>query len=139
MQIRVNLTYISAEKLMDPSEVGPAQVHVSTNVNVIGLEFKKESLVIPFVVSITYSPSVAQISMRGQAVILGEDEELRKIEGDYKNKSPPPPQILQAITNASLIEATIVSRSLNIPPPVPLPSIPQQQKPQDKENPSYVG
>lgn len=137
MQIRINLTYISAEKLVDPSEVGPAQVHVSTNVNVLGLEFRKESLVIPFVVSIGYSPSVAQISIKGQAMIFGDPEELKRIEGDYKSKSPPPPQILQAITNASLVEATIVSRSLNIPPPIPLPSI--SQKPQDKEQPSYVG
>ncbi len=139
MQIRVNLTYISAERLMEPGETGPPQVQISTNVNIIGAEFKRENLVIPFIVTINYSPSIAQISMKGQAFISGEPDELKKIETGYKGKSPPSPQILQAITSASLIEATIISRSLNIPPPLPLPSISQQMKSEDKEKPSYVG
>lgn len=139
MQVRVNLTYISAERFMDPSEVGPPQVHISTNVNIVGFEFKKEIIVIPFIVSITYSPSIAQISLKGQAVVSGKPEELEQIKSSYESKSPPSPQILQALTNASLVEATIISRSLNIPPPIPLPSVSQPAKSQDKEQPSYVG
>ncbi|MDI6642820.1 MAG: hypothetical protein QMD95_02065 [Candidatus Hodarchaeaceae archaeon] len=138
MQVRVDINYISAERFWGRDEPAPAGVHISTNVNIVGVEPKEEKLAIPFVVTIGYTPSVAQINIKGQAMISGTSEEIKKIHGDYKSKKPPPPILLQAITNTSLIEATVISRTLNIPPPVPLPGVHAPQKP-DKERPSYVG
>ena len=136
--MHVEINYISAERFWGHDQPLPSGIQISTNINIVGVESKAEKLMVPFVVTIGYTPSVAQINIKGQARISGTSEELEKIHGSYKDKKAPPPVLLQTITNTSLIEATIVSRSLNIPPPIPLPGIPSMQKP-DKERPSYVG
>jgi len=113
-------------------------MYISTNVNIVEVEPKAEKLLVPFVVTIGYAPSVAQINIKGQALVSGPPKELEKIHESYRDRKVPLPILLQTIANTSLIEATFVSRSLNIPPPIPLPRIPPMQKP-DKERPSYVG
>lgn len=138
IQINISLSSISAERLWEHGKPAPSEVHISTNVNVIGVEQKDEKLTIPFVTTITYAPSIAQINLRGQAILSGERHEIEKIKDDYQKQRSPPAIVIQTITNASLIEATMLSRSLNIPPPIPLPVMVPESKP-DKERPSYVG
>jgi hypothetical protein len=138
LQVRVTMNYIAAERFWELDKPAPAGVHISTNVNVIGLEKREDKLVAPFVVTIGYNPSIAQITIKGQAFLVGGLEEIDKILDNYKKQNPPPQMLLQAITNTSLVEAVVVSRSLNIPPPIPLPTMQQPPKP-DKERPSYVG
>lgn len=138
IHIGVSISYISAEKFWEHDKPPPAGVHISTNINIIGVEPRDEKLSVPFVVTIGYTPSVAQISLKGHAIVSGDKGELDRLHDDYKKQRSPPSVLLQTITNASLIEATILSRTLNIPPPIPLPSMPQPQKP-EKERPSYVG
>jgi hypothetical protein len=103
----------------------------------MGIETRGEKLSVPFLVTISYTPSVAQVNIKGQAVISGTSEELEKIREDHKARRAPPPMLLQAITSTSLIEATVVSRSLQIPPPLPIPPVMKPPKP-DKEPLSYV-
>ncbi len=134
----VSISYISAERFWEYGKPTPAGVHISTNVNIVGVESKDEKLSVPFVVTIGYTPSIAQISFKGQAILSGKPEELEKIQDSYKKQHTPPPQLLRSITNVSLIEATVLSRSLNIPPPIPLPGLPKPSKPED-DRPSYVG
>lgn len=136
--VAVSINYISAEKFWEQDKPVPPGVHISTNINVVGVEQKGEQLAVPFVVTIGYTPSIAQINLKGQAILSGGRTELEQIRDDYKKQRAPPPMLIQTITNASLIEATFLSRTLNIPPPIPLPSMPKPQKP-DKERPSYVG
>lgn len=138
MRVSVRISYISGERFWEHGRPAPSGVHISTNVNVVGIEPKGERLAVPFVVTIGYTPSVAQISLKGQAVLSGEKAELERIRNDYKKQRAPPPVLLQTITNASLIEATILSRTLNIPPPIPLPSL-SRPRPKEEEKPSYVG
>lgn len=138
MHVNISISYISAERFWEHGRPPPPGVHISTNVNVISIEPKDEKLFVPFVVTIGYTPSIAQMSLKGQATLSGERGELERIQNDYKTQRTPPPQLLKSITTVSLTEATVISRSLNIPPPIPLPDFPQQPKP-DKERPSYVG
>ena len=138
LQVSVGINYISAERFWERDKPVPAGMRVSTNVNIVGVETKDEKLVAPFVVTIGYTPSIAQISLKGQAILSGNPQELEKIQNDYKTQHTPPTALLQTITNVSLVEATVLSRSLNIPPPIPLPGLPKPPK-TDKERPSYVG
>lgn len=138
MHVNISINYISAERFWEHGRPAPAGIHISTNVNVVSIEPKDEKLFVPFVVTIGYTPSIAQMSLKGQATLSGERSELERIQNDYKKQRAPPPQLLRSITTASLTEATVISRSLNIPPPIPLPGFPQPPKP-DKERPSYVG
>ncbi len=137
MQITVQIYYLSAEKLWEFSKPLPSNVHISANVSVTGLEKSERGLVLPFVVSISYNPSVAQISLKGRAIVTGKEEELKKIEEGYNKRLPPPPSVLQSITTASLAEAVILSKSIGVPPPLPVPGPPPAQK-QEKGGLYYI-
>jgi hypothetical protein len=142
MEINVQIYYVSAEKLWEVSKPLPPNVQVSANVSIVGMEETEGRLVLPFVTSISYNPSVAQISLKGRAIVSGEKAELEKIQEDYKKHLPPPAGLLQTITNISLVEAVILSKTVGVPPPIPLPSFsppPQQQKGGEKEKLSYIG
>lgn len=138
IQVAVNINYISAEKFWEQGKPLPPGVHISTNVNLVGLEPRGDKLSVPFVVTINYTPAVAQISLKGQALVSGDKRELEKLQENYRKRQPPPQALLRSITSASLVEAVLLSRTLNVPPPIPMPAGPPP-KPSDKERPSYVG
>ena len=81
---------------------------------------------------INYNPSIAQISLKGSAYISDEIPEIEKILKDHHEKKPPPPLIVQSISNVVFIESILISRTLKIPPPIPLPQIPQAKTPSSK-------
>ena len=109
------------------------QIQINTNLNLVGMEKKQEgSLEVPFILTINYNPSIAQISMEGRAYVVGDMSEIEKVYKEYEEKKPPPPVIVQSISNVAFIESVVISRTLNIPPPIPLPQIPPG-KPSDKK------
>ena len=119
------LSSISAERFWDIRKPVPP-IQISTNINVVGMEKKQdESLEVPFVLSIIYNPSIAQLCLKGNAYVVGEEDEVDKVLKDYEQKKPPAPIIVQSISNVVFIESVLISRSLNIPPPIPLPQIPE--------------
>lgn len=140
-QVNVEINQVSAEKFWESGKQIPGKVQVSTNVNIVEVERENEEfLSVPFVVTIGYNPSVAQISLKGRARVGGEESELEAIYESYENNESPPAQLIQQITNNSLTEATMLSRTLNIPPPIPLPSPqPQGEEKSGEDRLNYVG
>jgi len=123
VNVRVFVKNISAESFWDIGKRIPP-VQIATNLNVVGINKKGEDLLeVPFVFTINYSPGVAQISLKGKSHVKGSKDELQQILKDHKEKKPPPPIILQSISNVVFLESVIICRSLNIPPPIPLPKI----------------
>ena len=123
VNVRVFVKNISAESFWDIGKPIPP-VQIATNLNVVGINKKGEDLLeVPFVFTINYTPGVAQISLKGKSHVKGSKDELEQILKDHKEKKPPPPIILQSISNIVFLESVIICRSLNIPPPIPLPKI----------------
>jgi hypothetical protein len=125
MMIRVNVAIgnISAERFWDIKKPIPP-IQIATNINMVNMERKPDgSVEVPFVLTIIYNPSIAQISLKGTAYVLGEKAEIDKIVKDYEDKKPPPQIVVQSISNVVFIESVLISRTLNIPPPIPLPQI----------------
>jgi hypothetical protein len=125
--IRVNVAIknISAERFWDIRKPVPP-IQIGTNINIVGMEKKpNRTLEVPFVLAINYNPSIAQISLKGSAYVSGDEKDIEKALKDHEEKKPPPPLIVQSISNVVFIEAVLISRTLNIPPPIPLPQIPQ--------------
>lgn len=85
-------------------------------------------LEVPFVFTINYAPAVAQISVKGRAQVRGPKSELKKILDEYTKKHVPPPIVIQSISNIVFVESVIITRTLNVPPPIPLPKIPLTKK-----------
>ncbi len=132
--IRVNvvITNISAERFWDIRKPIPP-IQIGTNINVVGMEKKADgTLEVPFVLAINYNPSIAQINLKGNAYVSGDKTEIEKVLKEYEEKKPPPPLIVQSISNVVFIESVLISRTLNIPPPIPLPQIPQAKAPSTK-------
>jgi len=69
------------------------------------------------------------MNIKGNAFVTGEKGEVDKVLKDYEQKKPPAPIIIQSISNVVFIESVLISRTLNIPPPIPLPQISETGKP----------
>lgn len=129
LQVSVFVTNMSAERFWEIDRALPSQVQIGVNINMLDIDQRSDgSLDAPFVFTVNFVPSIAQISIKGKAKISGDSEETKKIVEDHKSQKPPPGQLVQAVSNAAMADAILISRSLNIPPP--LPPIPQPQAPQ---------
>ncbi len=128
--IRVNVAVgnISAERFWDIKKTIPP-IQIATNINIVSMEMKNDgSVEVPFVLTIVYNPSIAQISLKGTAYVNGDKLEIDRMIKDYEDKKPPPPVVVQSISNVVFIESVVISRTLNIPPPIPLPQIGEPPK-----------
>ena len=135
--MNIFISNISAERLWDIKRPLPP-VKISTNLNLISIDRPSEALLeVPFVFTIGYNPAVAQISVKGKAHVGGEKDELEKIFAGYQEKKIPPQIIVQTISNVVFLESVLISRTLNIPPPIPLPKIPVGVSQKKKTEPSY--
>ncbi|MCD6445671.1 hypothetical protein J7L49_02665 [Candidatus Bathyarchaeota archaeon] len=125
IRVNVSITNVSAERFWDVRKPMPP-IQINTNLNLVSIEKKTEDfLEVPFVLTVNYNPSVAQISLKGKAYVAGDKKEINKIYSEYKEKKPPPPVIVQSISNVVFVESVLISKTINIPPPIPLPKIPQ--------------
>jgi len=125
IRVNVAIANISADRFWDIRKPIPP-IQINTNINLVNMEKKSDgSLEVPFVLTINYNPSIAQISLKGSAYVTGDKVELDKVVKDYEDKKPPPQIIVQSISNVVFIESVLISRTLNIPPPIPLPQIPE--------------
>jgi hypothetical protein len=132
IRVNVAVSNITAKRFHDFKKPIPP-IQINTNLNLVGMEKKPEnSLEVPFVLTINYNPSIAQISLEGKAYVIGDKSEIEKVYKEYEEKKPPPQIIIQSISNVVFIESVIISRTLNIPPPIPLPQIPQGKSPEKK-------
>jgi len=127
IRVNVAITNISAERFWGIRKPVPP-IQIGTNINIVGMEKKPDgTLEVPFVLAINYNPSIAQISLRGSAYVSGDEKDIEKALKDHEEKKPPSPLIVQSISNVVFIESVLISRTLNIPPPIPLPQIPQSK------------
>jgi hypothetical protein len=128
IKVNVSVSSISAERFWDNRKPSP-NIQIATNINVVSFDKKgDDSLEVPFVLTINYTPSVAQLSLKGSAYVQGDKSEIEKILKDYEQKKPPAQIILQSISNVVFTESIIISRVIGIPPPIPLPLIPEPGK-----------
>ncbi len=139
IRVNVTITNISADRLWDLRKPIP-QIQINTNINIVAMEKKTdENIEVPFVLTINYNPAIAQISLKGSAYVSGDKNEIEKLLKDYEDKKPPAQVIVQSISNVVFIESILISRTLNIPPPIPLPQpqIPdvkmQSKKPAERD------
>lgn len=120
LNIRIFISQISGERLWELDKPIPGQMHIAVNVNVLGMEKRSDTVIdAPFVFTVNFTPSIAQINVKGKVQASGGAKEIDKILSKYREKNSPPVPIVQAISNASIAEAVLISKSIGVPPPLP--------------------
>lgn len=114
----------------------PINIQITTNISVIKIIPTNEGLECSFIFTANYNPAIANIIIKGVVKIAGNKEELEELKKNYERRKTMPAQIIQSIANASFIEGVILAKSLNIPPPIPLPVI--SQPIEEKRDSSYI-
>jgi len=133
IRVNISITNVSAERFWGAQKPIPP-IKINTNLNLVAIEKEKEFLEVPFVLTVNYNPSIAQISLKGKAFVTGTKEEIDEIYHGHKEKKPPPQVIVQSISNVVFVESVLISRTLNIPPPIPLPKIPTRKTSEKKSS-----
>jgi hypothetical protein len=143
LRVTVQVTNLTGERYWSPDSQLPPQVQIAVNINIVGLDQKNDTVAeAPFVFTVTYAPSIAQLSIKGKAQVSGERAEILQIVDDHKNSKPPPTSLIQAVSSIAIAEAILLSKSLGIPPPLPPIGLPaEQSQPQQqtgKPQPRYT-
>lgn len=125
MKVQVQVTNLTGERYWGYDTPLPAQVQIAININIIGVERKNDSLVeAPFVFTVNYAPSIAQMSVKGRAQISGDRIEVAQVVEENKKNKPPPTSVIQAVSSTAMAEAIVMSKTLSIPPPLPPIGVP---------------
>jgi hypothetical protein len=142
LRVVIMVTNLSGERYWAHDTQLPSQVQIAVNINIVGVEQKNDSLVeAPFVFTVSYAPSIAQLSVKGRAQISGDRSEVAQIVEENKKNRPPPPTVIQAVSSIAMAEAIVMSKSLSIPPPLPPIGVPggdAAQPPALKKEPRYT-
>jgi len=142
LRVAIQVTDLSGERYWASHTPLPPQVQIAVNINIVGLDQKTESMVeAPFVFTVNYAPSIAQLSVKGKAQVTGDRSEVVQMTEEHKKNRPPPQTVIQAVSNIAMAEVIIMSKSLGIPPPLPpigLPSETSPTQPIQRKEPRYT-
>jgi len=130
LRVAVQVTNLSGERYWAYDTPLPPQVQIAVNINIVGLDQKTESTVeAPFVFTVSYAPSIAQLSVKGKAQVTGDRSEVVEMTEEHEKNRPPPQQVIQAVSSIALAEVIIMSKTLGIPPPLPPIGLPAETSP----------
>lgn len=117
------------------------KINISNNVSIKGVEQKDLSLGkakqdgLRFVFEFTskYDPDVGHITLTGEVLYLEDKKKVEETLAKWKKEKRIEEDIMTPVLNMALtkcnIESLILSQSMNLPPPIPLPKIqPSQAK-----------
>jgi hypothetical protein len=120
-------------------------VDVNNNSTVISISEKEENLNVNFVFTSNYEPNIGVIRIEGNLTVEDLKENIKKTVEEWEksgNKNLPP-EIAERVHNAILanciIEATILSREVQLPAPIPTPRVSMKNKSNEKPKSEELG
>ncbi len=70
---------------------------------------------------------IGQISLGGEVIFVDKPENIKKVLKDWKEKKSLDKDMMTQIINAALgksnVQALIMSQTVNLPPPIPMPKV----------------
>ena len=133
-----NITKISGER----KNVAGGKINISNNVSIknvsptdlsLGPVKNQDGLKVDFLFQTTYEPGMGSIILEGNVLYMGDEQKVKEIMETWKKTKKLPKDIMVFILNTVLqrcnIEALILSKELNLPPPVQMPRITQKETP----------
>jgi hypothetical protein len=129
--ISTNFTKISAERKTGAK----GKINIKNNVAITKVEkadlsigsAKQPALKFDFEYNTKYEPKMGEMTILGDLVYLNTPEKIAEILDSWKKDKTVPKDIMPVILNNVLskcnIEALILSRDINLPPPIQLPTV----------------
>jgi len=131
MIVGFNFTKILVEKKASIK----GKVDIKNNVTVTNAESadlsigttKEKAVKFSFEFTSDYSPSIGQILLNGELLFMSEPAKRDEILKNWKKNKQMPKDIVGDILNTILmrcnVEALLLSRDVNLPPPIPMPKV----------------
>jgi len=114
----------------------PVKGKVSINNNVgitnveetqLNLNTNKKALKLNFEFSSSYDPNVGKISLKGEVIYLIDKDKAEEVVKNWKKNKKIEKDLMTEILNNVLtkcnVQALILSKDMNLPPPIPLPKV----------------
>ncbi len=126
-----NFSKISVEK----KEAAKGKITINNNIAIKSVEkkdlslgaAKQEGVKFVFAFVSKYDPKFAEILLEGDVLYLASSEEVKKIVDGWKKTKKVSKDVMAQIMNTALtkcnVQALILSKEVNLPPPIPLPSV----------------
>ena len=111
------------------------QINISNNVGIKDVRESKVELGkasqsgirFTFEFSSSYEPDVGHINIEGEVIYVGSDKKVKDIASMWKKSKKVPQdvmtEVLANVLTKSNVEALILSRDVNLPPPIPMPKV----------------
>src|SRR3989338_7448155 len=121
---------ISAEKVGKITD----KVDINNNFNIkrvekttINLQGNKPVLKLFFDFVVNYEPNIGNVQMNGNLTYMDKEEELKKLDDQWKKEKRLPVGITSLVANTILtranIKALMLSQEVNLPPQIHLPKV----------------
>jgi hypothetical protein len=126
-----NFNKISIEKLSPVK----GKINISNNVSIVSVEKtqlaigagKEDGLRFGFEFTSQYNPKVGVIDLRGEVIFMTNEKSMEAIMDEWKKDKKIPKDVMTNLLNNVLnkcnIQALILSKDMNLPPPIPLPKV----------------
>jgi len=125
------------------------KVNINHNFNIknvektdINIQGKKAALKLFFDFAINYEPNIGNIQMNGNLIYIDKEEELIKLENQWKKEKKLPVGVTSLVANTILtkanIKALILSQEVNLPPQIHLPKVTPADAAEPKKE-DYIG
>ena len=130
-----NFSKMNIEKLSPVK----GKISISNNVSITSVEktnlelgqSKEDALKFTFEFTSQYDPKVGIINLMGDVIFMEDDKKIADIEAQWKKDKKIPKEVMTNVLNHVLnkcnIQALILSKDLNLPPPIPLPKVTENQ------------
>lgn len=131
MIVGFNFTKMSAER----KEGVKGKININNNVSIKNVEErdlalgkeKQNALNFTFEFTSKYEPKLGEIMLGGEVIFMADPKKAKEILDGWKKDKKVPKDVMTSILNTVLakcnIQALIISRDINLPPPIPLPKV----------------
>ncbi len=111
------------------------KINISNNVAIVSVEKtdlelgsnKQKALKFCFEFTSQYNPKLGLIKLEGDVIFMEDLKKIEELEAQWKKEKKVPKiimtQILNSVLNKCNIQALILSKEVNLPPPIMLPKL----------------
>lgn len=128
--LNITINKVNAEKL----GVAKGQINVTSNIKTdkiektnIGVDDSKQTIKVTFTYNTTFKPDLGSIELQGSVLVLVTKEEAEKVLDNWDKNKKMEQNFASVVLNAAMkrssLQSIFISRELDLPSPIPLPSV----------------